>query len=480
MVEGRCAAAPAAEGRRAAASFRDPSGFVFERGEGLFRQVNRSYAGLYDRLMGSGLYEGLTAAGLLVPHEEVVEPAQDPATAYKVLRPERVPFLSYPYEWCFGQLRDAALLTLEVQRRALGVGLTLKDCTGFNVQFRGGKPVFIDTLSFEEYREGEPWVPYRQFCQHFLAPLALMSLTDVRLGQLWRMHIDGVPLDLAAALLPWRSRLKPGLLMHIHLHARSQARHADRTAPAADADGAPARRGRVGFSSRAMLGLLESLEGAVRSVRWEPRGTEWVDYYEDNTYSDAAMERKARIVSGFLDRAAPATVWDLGANTGRFSRLASDRGVPTVAFDVDPACVEVNYREVRRRGEANLLPLCLDLFNPSPAIGWRNRERASLEERAPADAVLALALVHHLTIGGGIPVEMVAAFFAAVGRRLIVEFVPPDDPQARRLLAARMATHGDHDRGRFERAFREYFTIEGCEEVGDGGRALYLMSRGGP
>jgi len=465
------------ERTRLGASFRDPSGFVFRRDGRLYRQVNLFHADDYDRLMASGLYETLTRQGLLVPHVEVVEDPADPTCAYKVLRPESVGFISYPYEWCFGQLRDAALLTLAVQRRALELGQTLKDASAYNVQFSRGKPIFIDTLSFEEYREGEPWVAYQQFCRHFLAPLALMSKTDVRLGRLSCSHLDGVPLDLASKLLPMRSRLSPALLLHIHFHSRSQSKHSGNPPKVDVSEPQPSRQGR--FSRRAMLGLIESLEGAVSALEWEPKGTEWADYYDgNNTYSDKALETKSRIIAGYIDRVKPSSVWDLGANNGRFSRIASDRGVPTVAFDIDPACVEANYRLVKKRAETQILPLCVDLFNPSPAIGWRNRERESLEERGPADLVMALALIHHLTIGGSLPVEMVADFFANLGRWLIVEFVPPDDPQARRLRAARTATHGDLDRERFERAFAVHFRVDQREPVGDDGRALYLLQRG--
>jgi ribosomal protein L11 methylase PrmA len=458
------------EGCRLSASFRDPSGFVFRQGGEIYRQVNRSYAGPYSRLMGSGLYDGLTGAGTLISHDEVdVEPLE-PATAHKVLRPERIPFISYPYEWSFSQLQDAALLTLSMQRRALEACMTLKDCSAYNVQFKGGRPVFIDTLSFDEYVEGEPWVAYRQFCQHFLAPLALMAMTDVRLNQLFRTNIDGVPLDLAVRLLPWRSQMKPSLLLHIHLHARAQSRYTE-----APSTARTSRRRKPEFSRKSLLGLVESLEGAVRALRWKPSKTVWLDYYETTSYTDASLERKRAGVARYLDRIRPASVWDLGANTGWFSRLAADRGVPTVAFDLDPACVEVNYLEVKRKSDANVLPLCLDLFNPSPSLGWRNRERMSLMERGPVDAVLALALVHHLAIAGGLPMIMVAEFLRQIGRWLVVEFVPPDDPQARRLLAARTATHEDHDQRAFERAFREHFDIEDFESIGEVGRVLYLM-----
>lgn len=458
----------------AVGSFRDPSGFIFRRDGVVYRQVNRSYREDYDLLVGSGLYRRLSDDGWLVAHEESAVAPAEPGSAYKVLRPEPIPFVSYPYEWCFGQLKAAALLTLAIQRRAIAHGMTLKDATAYNVQFKDGRAVFIDTPSFEAYREGEPWVAYGQFCRHFLAPLALRALTDVRLNQLSRTNIDGVPLDLAARLLPLRSRLRPSLAIHLHLHARLVASHAD--APAAGASRPAGRR----FGKSALLGLVDHLESAVNRLRWEPGASAWGGYYGDNSYTDAAMARKEAVVGAFLDPIPRGLAWDLGANTGRFSRLASSRGFETVAFDLDPACVERNYRAVVADGEPRLLPLVLDVTNPSPASGWQNAERSSLLGRGPADVVMALALVHHLAIGHNLPLARIAEFFRRVGRRLIVEFVPKADPQVARLLAGRRDVFPDYHQTEFERCFRSSFAIERSEPLPESGRTLYLMRAVGP
>jgi ribosomal protein L11 methylase PrmA len=461
-----------------AASFRDPSGFVFRRDGVLYRQVNLAYREHYDLLVQSGLVDQLIGAGLLVPHEEAeVEPWR-PASAYRILRPEPIPFVSYPYEWSFSQLKDAALLTLEIQHRALEAGLTLKDASAFNVQFRGASPVFIDTLSFELLHEGQPWVAYRQFCQHFLAPLALMSRVDVRLGQLLRVHLEGIPLDLAARMLPRLTWLRPGLLLHLLVHARFQTAHADtRGIPA---PGAASKTSRRGFSKRSMLGLIGSLRDTIADLRWTPPKTEWAEYIADNTYTDAARSEKRRLVAKFLDLAAPSgTVWDLGANTGEYSRLAAARGCPTTAFDLDPVCVERNYLDARRACDRNLLPLLTDLRNPSPACGWGGRERQALRERGPASAVMALALVHHLAIGHNVPLADLAEFFHELGPWLIVEFVPNADPQTQRLLRGREDIFDAYSRSAFEAAFQERYTVERAAPIPDSERILYLMKRRG-
>lgn len=459
--------APMLESHPLSASFRDPSGFLFTRDGVLLRQVNRSYADEYTRLMESGLYEKLVKAGMLIPHLEVEQAPAQAESAFKVIQPERVPFISYPYEWSFSQLKDAALVTLSIQKRALKAGMSLKDASAYNIQFVRGKATLIDTLSFGLYKEGRPWDAYRQFCQHFLAPLALMVHVDVRLSQLLRVYIDGVPLDLASRLLPFHTRLDFGLLTHIHLHAGAQARYADvefkQEAP------------RAQMSQNAFLGLLESLEGVVRKLEWKSAGTEWGNYYSITNYSDAAFEHKKHLVGEWTARIGPSLVWDLGANNGVFSRAAAASGAFTVAFDVDPAAVEQNYRQVKIAKELNLLPLALDLTNPSPALGWANAERDAFLQRAPADLVLALAVIHHLAISNNVPLSQLADFFVQAGKRLVIEFVPKSDSQVQKLLATRADIFPNYTVEGFEAAFAPRFKVLEKINLRESERILYFM-----
>ena len=454
-------------GQQLSASFRDPSGFLFSRDGVLYRQVNRKYEREYTRLMESGLYDKLVKAGLLIPHDEVDQEADAPG-AYKLIQPERVPFISYPYEWSFGQLKDAALATLSIQRRALKADMSLKDASAYNIQFVRGKATLIDTLSFEAYKEGQPWVAYRQFCQHFLAPLALMAFRDIRLNQLLRVYIDGVPLDLASGLLPVNTRFNFGLLTHIHLHASAQKRYS----------GAEVKsRAATTFGKQAMTGLIDSLDSAVRKLEWKPGGTEWGNYYDITNYSDAAFEHKKELVREWSARIKPALVWDLGANTGVFSRVAGEGGAYVVSSDIDPTAVEQNYRQVKNNKTENLLPLLIDLTNPSPSIGWANDERDSFGRRGPADMVLALALIHHLAISNNVPLLQVADFFAGVGKWLVIEFVPKADSQVQKLLVSREDIFPNYTREGFEAAFKQKFKIAEAVNVREAERVLYLMER---
>ena len=455
-------------------SFRDPSGFVFFQDGVAYRQVNAAAGDPYRQLMGCGLYEELARERLLVPHEEVPLRLADAPPALAVLKPEQIPFISYPYEWCFSALKSAALLTLDIQRRALKRGLVLRDASAYNIQFVGTRPIFIDTLSFGTYVEGRPWLAYRQFCQHFLAPLALMAFVDPSLVELSRTHIDGVPLALASKLLPVTSRLRPGVLMHLHLHARSEART---SAPPQNGVETPRS---AGMGRTAMLGLIDSLERTIRGLELAPARTLWSTYGTHLNYSQAAQAQKRQLVAQMIHTAGRTrlqSVWDLGANTGEYSRIAADAGARVIAFDGDLAVVEKHFRNASTRGDDLVLPLFQDLSNPSPAMGWAHAERRSLVERGPADLCLALALIHHLAIGGNVPLGRIAELFGGITRRLIIEFVPKEDSQVARMLSLREDVFPGYTEEAFTQAFGDVFTIVQSVRIMETMRTLYFMER---
>ena len=419
-----------------------------------------------------GDLEKLISKGLLVRHEEVEPPGAASGDHYKTLLPERVPFISYPYEWCFSQLRDAALLTLRLQKLALSHGMTLKDASAYNIQFLNGRPVMIDTLSFTRYEEGLPWVGYRQFCQHFLAPLALISRRDVRLLELLRVHMDGVPLDLAVSLLPLRTWLSRGLFMHLRVHARYQRNFEGEGDPAA-----PAKSAKPELSKKALGNLIEDLRGVVRRLSWNAAGTEWAEYYCGDSYEKDSLAHKQELVREHVAKLSPKVVWDLGANTGVYSRIAAEEGADVLSFDVDPACVERNYRDVRKEKHESLLPLRLDLVNPSPSLGWAHDERSSLADRANADCLLALALIHHVAISNNVPLDKIAEYFSGLAGTLVIEFVPKSDAKVKTLLATREDVFPNYTREGFEAAFATRFEILDATPIRGSERTLYLLKR---
>jgi hypothetical protein len=447
-------------------SFRDPSGFLFKKGSVLYRQVNKKYKDDYDLLKSSGLYKKLMDKGYIVKHEEVALDKRVTDDAYKIIQPELVPFISYPYEWCFSQLKDASLLTIRIQKLALEHGMSLKDSSAYNVQFLRGRPIFIDTLSFEKYEEGEPWVAYKQYCEHFLATLALMKYIDPNYNKALSLYLDGIPLDLASKILPFKTKFNFKLLIHIHLHAKSKKHYADK---------AIAKGTKRKFSKLALLGFIDSLDSAAKGLIWEEGGTEWGDYYNDTNYSEVGHNDKKVAVSKMLDELAPVQVWDFGANDGTFSRMASDKGINTISFDIDPTAIEKNYRAVRNNKEQYILPLLFDATNPSPDIGWDNLERTSLTNRGPCGTLMAFALIHHLAISNNVPLGNLAAYFSKLCDSLIIEWVPKDDSQVQRLLATREDIFPSYTKEGFEAAFSAYFDIVKAHEVKESKRILYML-----
>ncbi|NLW88200.1 MAG: SAM-dependent methyltransferase [Clostridiaceae bacterium] len=450
-------------------SFRDPSGCIFSKGGTLYRQINRSYAAQYSHLKQSGLYRKLLDKSWLIGHEETSEicPFEN---GLIVIRPERIPFISYPYEWSFSALRDAALLTLKIHRLALDHGMVLKDASAFNVQFSRGNPVFIDTLSFDLYRDNSPWIAYSQFCRHFLAPLLLMSRVDVRMSRLLGSYIDGIPLDLADRIL--RGRGGFFARQHIRWHAAAIARHSD-TSKRTDGN---SPHSTVSLSINNHRALIESMILAIEKLRFPIRKTEWGDYSAQTSYSEASAESKKSIVSEFLTLVKPSSLWDMGSNDGTYSLLAARSGVRTIAFDADPVAVERCYLQTRNKN-IPILPLLMDLTNPSSSIGFSGKERMSLAERERPDCIMMLAVIHHLAISNNVPLDILAEWLSGMSDRLIIEFVPKSDMQTQRLLSSREDIFDHYTKEHFEASFARHFKPTAQRAVLGSERTLYLFEK---
>lgn len=449
-----------------ASSFRDPSGRIFYDKGSILRSVNLFYKNNYDLLINSGLYETLVKKRLLVSHEEKSAAFLHNRECYKIIAPERIPFVTYPYEWCFSQLKDAALLTLTIQNLSLECGMSLKDCSGYNIQYLKGRPIFIDTLSFEKYHEGEPWVAYKQFCQHFLAPLVMMSLKDVRLSQLLRIYTDGIPLDLTSTVLPPITWINPAAFIHVHLHARAQKFfHSNHR---------KVLKGQMSlFQMRAMIDNIETFIG---NLKISSSGSIWLDYYSGDSYSCCASKHKEKLVKEYIDIVNPLMLWDLGSNTGLHTRVSDKKNIFSIAIDSDHEVVEANYRRCRSVNEENILPIWLDLMNPSGGLGWDNSERMSLKERGQPDVILALALIHHLSISNNVSFDMIAKYFYSLGCKwLIIEFVPKNDQKAKLLLLNREDIFPDYTQENFETVFKTFFEIVKINHICESKRIIYLM-----
>lgn len=446
-------------------SFRDPSGYLFTQDATLYRFINPEYIPNYNHLMASGLYQKLSSENKLIKHSQE-------SLAYSegfTIKPHIIPIVSYPYEWSFSQLKDAALLTLSIQKDALEYGMILKDATAFNVQFVDASPIFIDTLSFELLDEKQPWVAYRQFCQHFLTPLALMAHVDVRLLSLFETYLDGIPLDLTSILLPFSTRFNFSLLLHIHMHAKSQKKF--------ERSQTSHTHNQAAFSLTKHKSLIDSLITSINNLALPKITTEWGDYYNDDSYTTTGLASKQTIVSQFLNFIKPDTVCDLGANDGFFSLLAKQHAKRVISTDYDPLCVEKNYLRLKSKQSSGILPLMINITNTSPALGWNHAERTAFEDRVQADCSLALALIHHLAISNNIPLTFLAQYFSTLSQYLIVEFIPKTDKKVQTLLATRKDVFTMYNKETFEKIFAEKFHILEKVTIDDSERTLYLMKR---
>jgi hypothetical protein len=450
-------------------SFRDPESRVFYAGAEVFRALSSD--GLSD-------FQALEQTGLLADERLVRTERAENAAVLRgllvhepagVLRHERIPVVSYPYEWTFSMLKDAALVQLDLLLAALGHDMVLKDSTPYNVQFRGARPVFVDIGSFERLRQGEPWVGYRQFCMLYLYPLLLQSLKGVPFQAWLRGAIDGITPAQMRALLSFRDRFRRGLFTNVFLHAQLERRYADRPQQVKQ------EVKRAGMGKQLIVANVRKMRKLVTRLRWDPPEGVWTAYGERNTYTDEDARRKDDFVREVARSRDWGLVWDIGANNGRYSRIAAEGARTVAAIDADQGPVELLYRDLRDEGDEKILPLTMNLADPSPGLGWRGLERRALPDRGRPDLVLALALVHHVAISANVPVSEFVDWLAGLGSSLVIEFPTRDDPMVQKLLAPkREGLHPDYELDFFERCLNEAFAVERSERLQSGTRVLYF------
>ena len=458
-------------------SFRDPMSRVFLDGDTVLRTLDPEGLADFEALAATDFYAEAIASGAVVGTERIddvdAEALGDDWAA--VLRHERIPFISYPYEWSFEMLRDAAKLQLDLTAAALAEDLTTKDATSYNVQFVGSRPTFIDLGSFERLRGAEPWYGYRQFCQLFLFPLMLQAFKDLPFQPWLRSSIDGIsPTEARNAMSRWDivSPRRKGTMLHVSLHARADRKHAN-----TDRD-VKADLEKAGFKKEITVNQVKGLRRVVESLRWKQADSEWSGYSERGHYTDADLTAKSEFVTAVTGERPRGLVVDLGANDGHFSRLALEAGAGyVVAVDADPLVVDTLYRSLRDEGNERILPLTMNLANPSPATGWRGVERQAFLGRGQPDLVLALAVIHHLAISANVPLGEFLAMVADLGGESVVEFPTPDDPMVHKLLRnKRTGVHDDYTVEMFEREVESRFDVRQREILPSRTRILYHLA----
>jgi len=447
-------------------SFRDRESRVFERDGEVLRALSAPAAEAWRALAATRFFARALADGRVVPTATAaVRPPEGGGAWAAVLRHDRVPCVTFPYEWCFSMLRDAALLQLELHLEALEEGFALKDASPYNVQFRGCAPTFIDVGSFERARPGEPWIAYRQFCQLYLYPLLLQGYRGVDFRPWLRGSLAGIPPAQMRRLVRARDLLRPGVLGHVVLHARA----------AAGAGGADVRRElrAAGFGTELVKANLRALRRLVGRLPWEAGRSEWSHYDERPPYTPEERDEKGAFVRAALAERPRRIAWDVGCNTGEYARLAAERAPLVLALDADPVAIERLYLALRAAGERRIVPLAVDVADAAGGLGWRGRERGALEARSRPDVVLALAVAHHLVISANVPLDELVGWLADLGGDLVVEFVHPEDPMVRRLLSRRPDRFPDYSRDRFEALLAARFDVAARRTLRGGTRTLY-------
>jgi hypothetical protein len=454
-----------------AGSFRDPEARVFYDTGRVLRGLSATAAEADAAARDAGVVDQLVESGVLVKNwrvPDVPAPAGVPDAA--IVESERIPVISYPAEWSFAMLQDAALATLDANLMSLESGFILKDASAFNVTFEGMRPVILDASSLEPFGEKGVWNAYGQFCDHFLAPLFLEAYAGVPLHRVLRTATEGLPITDLDRMLRGRSRRRKGVLTHVRLRARLERR-------AAGMDTASRRQvGETALPREAVIGTVRRMRKLVAGLASAADST-WAQYESALPYEDAGTRDKAAFVDAAATRARQTNLAiDVGANAGLFTKVLARRFDRVVAVDNDPGAIDALYRIPDEQSRSRVVPLVLDITNPTPGFGWRGTERKSFAERVQPDFATWLAVVHHLCLGQGIPLPEVVALIADLSPEAVVEFVDPADPMAHRITASRRAVTVPYTRELFEELAGARFCIVAAEQVADT-RTLYHLVR---
>lgn len=453
-------------------SFRDPNGRVFFHDGAVYRGLSAKALAEWNSLRGTHFFAELQQSGKLIETESVAAPSVNSAADDSwqgILRHRCIPFVSYAYEWSFGMLRDAALLQLELLDTALQEEMILKDASPYNVQWQGAQPVFIDIPSFVRHVPGTPWAGYRQFCQLFLYPLLLEAYKGVSYIPWLRGNIDGIEPAEMRGLMSWRDLLRPGVLLHVCLHARLQANYGDKRRDVEQDMRA------AGFGRELIASNVRKLQKIVGRLQGRTAPTAWSDYAQDNSYTADDARKKQDFVRRVVHSRRWTMAWDLGANTGTFARIAAENADYVVALDKDAACVERLYQQLKLEGHRGILPLVGNLADPSVNRGWRGLERKAFTSRARPELTLCLALIHHLVLGANIPLSDFVDWLATLGGDVVIEFVDRDDPMVRHLLRFRDEQFPDYNLQNFEECLTRHYSVLHREALGSGTRVLFHL-----
>ena len=451
-------------------SFRDRRGKVFYRNGEVYRALDSQASLAWVHLEKSPFYARNLSLGRIVKTTTAESDFPLDSQWTSVVRHDRIQAISYPYEWCFSQLKEAALLQLDLIAEALADDITVRDATPYNIQWRGCAPVFIDIPSFRQRLPGESWTGYLQFCKLFLYPLLIQAHLDIPFHPLLRGNLDGIEPEVCARMFSWHDFLKAGVTGHVFLHSAMRKNQNPNGRLEKELE-------ESGLGKELMDATVRKMRKLVESLQWKQKKSVWSDYTRQHSYNSLDFAAKERFVDSVCSQEQPSIVWDVGANTGHFSRLAAKYAELVLAIDGDHLAVERNFTELKSENVKNILPLCMNFADPSPGLGWRGQERTPLAYRAQPDLVLCLAVVHHLVLAANLHLDDLVDFLAELTPRLIIEFVTREDPMVGELLKHKEDVFHDYTLEHFQIVFEKRFEIVSQTRLDSGTRVLFYGKR---
>jgi SAM-dependent methyltransferase len=449
-------------------SYRDTAARVVKKESGYYRYIFNEYKTEYDHLMQSGLYQELTQKELLIEHQEIQIDTDDPKV-FKLLYPTQIPFQSYPFEWSYTQWRKAILAYLRINHIALKYGMILKDATPYNFYLIGGKTVMFDTSSFMFFNENDSWIAYRQFCEEFLSPVALMHYNGAEWSKLTMANLRGMPLSFVSKQLPIKSWFNLTTLLHIHLHSKYLGNNESKEIE---------NKKNKGFTLEKIKSLQKMIFNTITTWNKSHQYTNhWSTYYENDIESQEYLKDKEATIRKWLEIIKPKSVLDLGANTGKFSFIAAEYAERVISLEGDENCVDEIEEKISIKN-SNVFTLLGNVAKPSPTIGFLNRGTESIYKRGSSDVVLGLALVHHLHISNRLSFEQISLIFASFSNEyLIVEFIPITDNKVQILINGKSINLMDYNENNFIKALSSWFLIKEAISLKESGRRLFLLEK---
>ncbi len=448
------------------ASFRDPSGHVHHIDRKILRTILAHGEHAFTSVWQSGILQRMSASGRMIASDllPVGDPLHQTLQARHILTHPKLDLITYPYEWPFAALKSAALAHLDLHLALLSQGFTLSDASAYNIQFIGTRPLHIDPLSIIPYENGMRWAGYRQFLHQFFNPLILEAITGVSFTPYLRASLEGIDSATLLSLLPKHHWLRPAIALHVAAPAYGERRSQ------------PLEQGKMAILTPLLksryIGLLKHLRSIIEPLRPRREGG-WHGYNATTSYNTANATAKQAIVARFIESTRPALLLDIGCNSGDFARHALASGATrAIGIDSDRAAVNAAFQH----GSTHFTPLVMDIANPSPSQGWRGIERPGFTKRIKPDAIMALALIHHLAIGNNIPLPHIAHYLTSLAPRGLLEFVPKSDPQVTGMLQLRPDIFPDYTLDAFKTHLSQHANISE-HPIGDSGRILLQFER---